>query len=139
MCWTNEYPRPQLRRADWLNLNGQWLLNGMPVRVPFPPQSRLSGYAGEVGDELEYSRSFILPEGFGEGKRLRLHFGAVDQVADVFVNGVHAAHHEGGYLPFWADVTASLRPGENHLRVCVTDRLSHNYPYGKQRKKRGGM
>ena len=139
MCWTNEYPRPQLRRANWLNLNGEWLLNGHPVQVPFPPQSRLSAYAGEVGDELEYSRSFILPEGFGENQRLRLHFGAVDQLADVFVNDAHVVHHEGGYLPFWADVTDFLHPGENHLRVKVIDTLSHDYPYGKQKKKRGGM
>jgi len=139
MCWMNEYPRPQLRRADWFNLNGEWLLNGMPLQVPFPPQSRISAYAGELGEELEYSRSFILPEGFGENKRVRLHFGAVDQIADVFVNDVHAAHHEGGYLPFWADVTGALHPGENHLRVKAADTLSHDYPYGKQKKKRGGM
>ncbi len=138
--WQNEYPRPQLKRASFLSLNGVWRVNGQNIRIPFPPQSRLSGWKGEVPTTLEYSRSFLLPEGFRKASdRIRLHFGAVDQAAEIYVNGSSIARHEGGYLPFSADITDSLRPGENHLSVRAVDTLSHSYPYGKQTKKRGGM
>ncbi len=140
MSWLNEYPRPQLKRGSFLSLNGGWMLDEQQVQVPFPPQSRLSGYEGEVRDMLTYVKLFKLPEGFlPEGYRLMLHFGAVDQIADVFFNGRSVVHHEGGYLPFSADVTALVKPGENELVVAVLDALDHDYPYGKQRKKRGGM
>lgn len=140
MCWMSEYPRPQLRRESFYSLNGSWLLDGQEIRVPFPPQSRLSGYAASVGDALHYTRSFALPENFaGENDHIRLHFGAVDQIAEVYVNDQMVARHEGGYLPFFADITHALQPGENALRVKAVDALSHGYPYGKQTKKRGGM
>ena len=139
MGWMEEYPRPQLRRDSFFCLNGEWELDGQTVRLPFPPQSRLSGFRGEVNDELHYSRRFVLPRGFAEGKHVRLHFGAVDQLAEVYVNGRLVARHEGGYLPFFADVSDAILPGENCLELRVTDVLSHEYPYGKQRKKRGGM
>ena len=140
MNWNQEYPRPQLRRSSFYSLNGSWDLNGQTIRVPFPPQSRLSGYTGEIGDELIYTRSFSLPEGFArEGEHIRLHFGAVDQIAEVFVNDRMVARHEGGYLPFFADITHALVPGENMLRVRAVDSLSYDYPYGKQTQKRGGM
>ena len=133
------YPRPQLKRADWMSLNGVWDCNGQEIVVPFPPQSELSGYRGRVGARLTYRRSFVLPKQF-EGKRILLHFGAVDQVAEVYVNGRRMARHEGGYLAWTADITEAVRHGEeNELCVMVTDTLSHDYPYGKQRKKRGGM
>lgn len=135
----NGYPRPQMKRADWVSLNGAWSCNGQTIIVPFPPQSKLSGYRGHVGAKLVYQRSFTLPKQF-EGKRILLHFGAVDQVAEVMVNERRMAKHEGGYLPWTVDVTEAVRHGrENELRVAVTDTLSHDYPYGKQRKKRGGM
>lgn len=134
-----EYPRPQMKRQDWMSLNGAWECSGQKIMVPFPPQSALSGYHGHVGVRLMYRRSFILPEQF-EGKRILLHFGAVDQIAEVSVNGQFLAKHEGGYLAWTVDMTEAVRSGQkNELCVTVTDALSHDYPYGKQRKKRGGM
>ena len=140
MNWTNEYPRPQLKRDSFFSLNGEWQLNGQKINVPFAPQSQLSGYRGDIPNNLTYSRKFSLPNGFSlPGQRIRLHFGAVDQMADVQLNGQPVARHVGGYLPFFADVTDALRPGENTLTVRVLDTLSTDYPYGKQTKKRGGM
>lgn len=138
--WTREYPRPQLKRSSFFCLNGSWLLEGKPIEVPYPPQSALSGWEGTVPEEMTYERTFALPAGFASpAHRVLLHFGAVDQIAAVFVNGRPAVRHEGGYLPFCADVTDLLCEGENTLTVHVIDTLSHDYPYGKQRKKRGGM
>ena len=140
MPWMNEYPRPQMRRNSFFCLNGSWQLDEKNVQVPFPPQSSLSGFEGEVRDMMTYVRLFKLPEGFvPEGWRVLLHFGAVDQIADVFLNGRPVIHHEGGYLPFSADVTEHIAQGENELVVAFLDALDHDYPYGKQSKKRGGM
>lgn len=137
-AWT-QYPRPQLRRAGFLSLNGVWQLEENPVNVPFPPQSGLSGYAGEVKDKMTYSRSFMVPKEFDK-KRILLHFGAVDQIAEVWLNDTFLGKHEGGYIPFSYDITETVvRDGENRLRVEVTDTLNKEYPYGKQCKKRGGM
>ena len=139
MTWDQYYPRPQLRRDSFLPLNTGWTLNGRIIRLPWPPQAPLSGF-GEVGDELRYETAFTLPEGFLPGGcRLILHFGAVDQVAEVFVNGISVVKHEGGYLPFSADVTDVLREGENALVVEAVDALSTDYPYGKQTKNPHGM
>jgi len=100
----------------------------------------LSGWDGPVGDVLRYKTVFTLPEGFlPQRHRAVLHFGAVDQVAEVFVNGKSVTRHEGGYLPFSADITAALRPGENRLEVKAVDALSHDYPYGKQHRRPHGM
>ena len=138
--WSCAYPRPQLRRDSFFPLDQGWTLNGRPVRAPWPPQAPLSGYGGAVGDVLWYENSFTLPEGFApKGRRLLLHFGAVDQVAEAFVNGVSVVRHEGGYLPFSADITDALRPGENRLEVKAVDTLSHDYPYGKQHRRPHGM
>jgi len=140
MNWMNEYPRPQLRRNSFFSLNGVWKLNGSDINIPFPPQSKRSGYNGMIGDELDYERIFVLPEGFCfDGCRVVLHFGAVDQTAEVFINGKSVVTHEGGYLPFSADITDALKSGENLLSVHAVDTLSKDYPYGKQRKDRGGM
>ncbi len=85
---------------------------------------------------LRYKTSFTLPTNFlSEIFRALLHFGAVDQVAEVFVNGERVVRHEGGYLPFSADITDVLRPGENRLEVTAVDSLPHDYPYGKQHKR----
>ncbi len=138
--WYATYPRPQLRRASFLPLLDGWTLNGQPIRMPYPPQSPMSGFEGDVPSTLLYETRFLLPEGFlPAGYHLMLHFGAVDQLADVFVNGRPAAHHEGGYLPFSADITGLIGPGENQLNVIAVDELNHDYPYGKQRIRRGGM
>ena len=143
-----EYPRPQLRRPSYQPLNGMWTVNEKPIRIPFAPQSVLSEYDCEdplkVPEELLYSRSFTLSENLKKGTydRILLHFGAVDQVAQVFVNGKPLGTHRGGYLPFTIDITDFLREGadaENQLDVFVTDHLDHFYPWGKQSRKPGGM
>jgi len=140
MSWNTYYPRPQLRRDSFLSLNGEWELNDGIINVPFPPESRLSGYNGPIKKRLEYTRMFTLPEGFTKpGERVILHFGAVDQVAELFINNKWAPPHEGGYLPFSMDITDLLDEGENELFVRAIDPLSHEYPWGKQKKKRGGM
>ncbi len=135
----NVYPRPQLKRERWCILDGNWTLNGKSIRMPFPPQSMLASYEGRVGSKLLYETTFSIPKEFDKD-RILLHFGAVDQIAEVYVNGSPAGKHEGGYLPFSLDITAYVkRAQENKLEVHVTDTLDHKYPYGKQCKKRGGM
>ena len=145
------YPRPQLKRDSFLCLNGYWELaitgeDGRPVkfdqkiRVPFPPESELSGVERMPGkyEFLHYRRTFTLPDGFNKG-RLLLRFGAVDRLATVSVNGTVVGTHNDGYLPFYADITEHVREGENEIYLKVKDNLSPLFPYGKQKKKRGGM
>ena len=141
-----EYPRPTLRRDSYFNLNGEWKFSAgseaydRTIRVPFPPESLLSGIHETYpdGTALCYRRRFRLPEGFVRG-RVLLHFGAADQVAEVALNGVRLGAHTGGYAPFSFDVTDALRE-ENVLTVRVTDKLDrHILPYGKQKHERGGM
>ena len=147
-----EYPRPQLRRESFLNLNGVWqyavsTLNSEPeeydgdIVVPFPLESELSGVSRvlQPGEYLWYRREFTLPEDFNVG-RVLLHFGAVDQCARVWVNGMDACTHTGGYLPFSADITDLLFEGENTLVVRVTDDTDRSYhTRGKQKLKPGGI
>ena len=134
-----EYPRPQMRRKTWQSLNGIWKLDDDDIRVPFPPQSVLSNYEKKVKDSFTYTKNFFVSEKL-KGERILLHFGAVDQIAEVMLNGKNLGIHEGGYLEFSYDVTDCIkRTGENILQVKVTDRLDQDYPYGKQCKKRGGM
>ena len=136
--WTS-YPRPQMKRKSYFSLNGKWELNGEEIEVPFPHQSILSGYKNKVGSYLTYKKSFKLPKDFIKYKTI-LHFGAVDQIAEVWMNKQKLLVHEGGYLPFSVDITESLFiDKENELIVKVTDKLSKDYPYGKQCKKREGM
>ena len=139
-----EYPRPQLRRKDWLCLNGDWDFSAgnreSVIRVPFCAESLLSRLeqAPEPGEELSYNRYFFIPEGW-QGKRILLHFGAVMRKATVFVNGREQCRHDNGYLPFSVDITDALLPGKNRLQVTVINDLDVRYPWGKQRIKRGGM
>jgi len=147
-----EYPRPQLRRDSYVNLNGRWQYafssgSGRPTRwdgeivVPFSPEAPLSGVGRALkrSEYLHYRRSFTLPEGFVRD-RVLLHFGAVDQIARVFVNGVPVVRHEGGYWPFTADITRALRSGENELWAAVTDDPdSPDMARGKQSRKSGGI
>lgn len=144
-----EYPRPQLKRDSYINLNGYWELTLKNkkgelslgrILVPFVPESRISGIGRRFSkkDILVYSRSFELPDGFMKD-RLLLHFGAVDQSCRVLVNGSPAGSHEGGYTPFVLDITESVTAGINTLTVEVSDPLDTELPYGKQREKRGGM
>ncbi|MBO5325170.1 MAG: glycoside hydrolase family 2 [Lachnospiraceae bacterium] len=138
MSW-NSYPRPQMKRDLFYIIKENWTLNGKPVRMPYVPQSELSGYEGEVGSTLTYETVFMVPETFTK-ERLLLHFGAVDQLAEVWLNDVLIGSHEGGYLSFTFDITEAVkRDGENRLVVKVTDELDKDYPYGKQCVKRGGM
>lgn len=133
------YPRPQLRRENYRLLNGEWGMNGQRIQLPYAPQSRWSGYEGAVGDELAYETYFQIPDDWDK-PRVLLHFGAVDQLAEVYVNDVLVGKHEGGYLHFSFDITAVVkRDAVNKLSVKAIDTLDHQYPYGKQRKKRGGM
>ena len=113
-----EYPRPQLERNDWQNLNGEWEYAIKPVGgvepsafdgkilVPFAVESSLSGVQKEVGQENElwYKRSFSIPSAW-KNKNIVLNFGAVDWKADVFVNDVLVGSHKGGYTPFSFDIT----------------------------------
>ena len=123
-----KHPRPQMRRGLFHMLDEGWKLNSQDIRVPFPPQAPFSGYKGDMVTKLYYEVSFVLPESFTK-ERILLHFGAVDQVAEVFVNGIFVGSHEGGYLPFFFDVTEVVsRAGENRLEVKVTDELSKVYP-----------
>lgn len=132
-----KYPRPQLKRDSFFSLNGNW--NG--VIVPYPLESALSGYKGRVGHNFTYEREFVLPKGFVKDVVL-LHFGAVDAIAKVYVNGTYVGEHEGGYLPFEFDITKTVSRGpevSNKLRVEVIDKLSSHYFYGKQNKHPHGM
>ena len=146
-----EYPRPQLVRDSYLNLNGPWSYaitksaqkpqqaDGTII-VPFSPESELSGVGRTLQPDeyLWYIRSVELPAGFNIG-RVLLHFGAVDQTATVWCNGVELATHTGGYLPFTVDLTEVLGP-VNTILVCVrdlTDRSLHTR--GKQKLRAGGI
>lgn len=132
----NDYPRPQMKRANWRLLKECWKLNNKEIRMPFPPQSILSGYKEDVDDNLTYICE--IGEIKAYGMKTLLNFGAVDQMADVYFNGKLLGRHEGGYLPFSFDITDVLEEN-NRLVVDVKDSLSQKYPYGKQTKKRGGM
>ena len=147
--WEDEYPRPQMKRDSYFSLCGEWELSCKtgekeevlgPIRVPFPPESRLSGVERQPkkGEQYIYRRTFSLPDSFNRG-RILLHFGAVDQIATVYLNNTRVGEHVGGYLPFSLDITDALHKGENDLRVEVIDQLDPELPYGKQRKNRGGM
>ena len=144
--WT-VYPRPQMKRTSYLNLNGAWDFSVNyekmgQIRVPFCPESKLSciGKHFDEGSLLCYTRSFRLEEGFNKG-RVILHIGAADQRADVYLNGKPVGIHEGGYEAFSFDITDLLQE-ENHLQICCFDDLTdQSFPYGKQvlPEKRGGM
>lgn len=143
------YPRPQMRRDSYINLNGEWdfavssekpATFDMRVTVPFCPESRLSGIGRhfEEGAPLWYRRKFVLPGGFRR-ERVLLHIGAADQTAEVFVNGQHLCRHEGGYASFSVDITEALAE-ENELVIrCTDDLRDQAFPYGKQVRNRGGM
>lgn len=146
-----EYPRPLLERKDWLCLNGQWefemdtaevgkfkkywersSLDG-EITVPYCPESKLSGigHTDFIGC-CWYRKTFTLPESFC-GKRTILHFGAVDYLATVWVNGHKVGSHKGGYTPFFFDITDQLIEGENVLVVQAVDHEREGkQPAGKQ-------
>ena len=138
------YPRPQLRRRDWLCLNGTWDFSfgdrRQQILVPFCPESLLSGAEATpaCGEPMRYARRFTVPADWA-GRRVLLHFGAVGRDVRAEVNGRCAGTHDNGYLPFTLDVTALLRGGENELVVTAVNDLDPRFPWGKQKVKRGGM
>lgn len=149
-----EYPRPQMARTRWLNLNGVWAYTGRSadnveppepyeydekILVPYPTESALSGIQRH-DDQMWYRKAFELP-GTWRGQRVLLHFGAVDQIATVWVNNRKVAHHEGGYTGFSADITDALRwAGQQHITVRVEDRNEANpFAVGKQRTDPEGL
>ena len=142
------YPRPQMKRDSYVNLNGMWDFSGddpdryRSILVPFCPESALSGVKAHFaeGSILTYRRRFSLPEGFHRG-RVLLHIGAADQHALVYVNQQLLGQHDGGYEAFTMDITNALQP-ENELKIlCWDDLNDQKQPYGKQvlPEKRGGM
>lgn len=148
-----EYPRPQMRRDSYLNLNGRWEYaitdsDEPPLRwdgtilVPFSPESALSGVGRTLrpGETLWYRREVTVPEGFlPRDGRLLLHFGAVDQEAAVYLNGVLLGRHMGGYNAFTLDATDALGP-RNTLVVRVHDDTDAGFhSRGKQKTRRGGI
>jgi beta-galactosidase/beta-glucuronidase len=149
-----EYPRPQMSRDSWQNLNGLWNYKietkektGLPVAfdgkilVPYAVESALSGVAKRVGKDsvLWYSRTVTLPASF-KNKNVLLHFGAVDWQCDVYVNGKLAGTHQGGYDPFSFDITPHLKKGNQIVSVRVWDPSDDGpQPRGKQVKKPEGI
>lgn len=146
-----EYPRPQMVREKWMNLNGVWEFEidhsksgrarklfdstnlDASIIVPFCPESKLSGLEHkDFMNAVWYRKDFQLPEGWQDG-RVILHFGAVDYNTEVWVNGSSVGTHTGGYISFSFDITKYLRDGLNTITVCAEDDVrSGNQPSGKQ-------
>lgn len=146
----SEYPRPQMVRTEWMNLNGIWSYMGgktLPspmdavtppvfsakaekIRVPFPPEAELSGIARKGDSILWYSRSFTIPKEW-KGKNVLLNFGAVDRHSTIFVNGKKVGNHTGGYDAFSFDITDFLKSGENTLVIGACDPNDGRAPSGK--------
>ena len=151
MIERKEYPRPQFRRENWQNLNGEWefafddknesIKSGLwqgkkalsrKINVPFTYEYPASG----VGDAAQhdvvwYRRTFEIAEE-NRGSRALLCFNAADYQTDVWLNGVHVLTHTGGFAPFSADITDFLKKGENMLVVRCEDTLNDAVPRGKQ-------
>jgi beta-galactosidase/beta-glucuronidase len=145
-----EYPRPDFERREWLNLNGEWDFEfddadtgererwylekkfSGKILVPYCFQSELSGIHDRgLHEVMWYNRSFTIPADF-RGKRVLLHFGAVDYYAKVWVNGCFLGSHKGGHTPFKIEITDFLQETENRLVVRVEDRYETVQPRGKQ-------
>ena len=148
-----EYPRPQLRRQSYLNLNGIWeyAITKTPEKpasmqgeivVPFSPETPLSGVGHilQPDEYLWYRRTISLPEEFKQDSRVLLHFGAVDQCCTVWLNGEELGRHIGGYLPFTFELTDRLSSDPFTLELCVTDPTDTGFlSRGKQRLKHAGI
>ncbi len=145
-----EYPRPDFERPEWVNLNGEWDFEfdddnvgelhqwfckkkfSRQIVVPFCFQSEKSGiHDTGLHEVMWYGQSFRLPDSF-QGKRIFLHFGAVDYYAKVWVNGNYAGSHKGGYTPFKIDISGFLQDKENFIAVRVEDKYETVQPRGKQ-------
>lgn len=150
----SDYPRPQLQRGSWTNLNGLWnyALTAKSIEqpgsyvgrilVPFAIESSLSGVGKTVGKDslLWYNRKFAIGRAM-RNKRILLHFGAVDWRTEVFINGKSAGKHEGGFDPFYFDITPHLKKsGEQDLTISVWDPTDEGpQPRGKQVVKPEGI
>ena len=150
-----EYPRPQLRRESYLNLNGLWdyaiTASADPpenwdgkILVPFSPECELSGVNRTLqpGQFLWYRRFVDLPDGFlrSDSSRILLHFGAADYVCSVFLGGKEVFRHVGGYTPFAVDVTDAASAGGFELLVRIIDATDQaDQTRGKQKLKPGGI
>jgi len=147
-----EYPRPQMARENWQNLNGYWdyaiLPQSLPkpdqfegkILVPFSPESSLSGVEQvlQPDEKLWYRRIFEV--NFDEDQIVLLHFGAVDFSCQLWVNGQEIGSHWGGFLPFSFDITTALKKGENEILLMVQDETEAAlHQVGKQRLKPGGI
>lgn len=147
-----EYPRPQFERSEWINLNGQWSYtfdfsrSGMDrelfrsegfdgqITVPFAPQSELSGVGfTDFIPEMWYQRRLEIPADW-DGKRILLHFGAVDYIASIYIDGRIAGRHWGGSSSFTVDITRLVSAGKTHNLVIRVedDERSGEYAKGKQ-------
>lgn len=147
--WT-EYPRPQMKRDSYMSLCGEWELSLIDVKgkessvgkiqVPFPPESRISGIERDLEKKgvYKYLKKFSISDEM-KGKRIILHFGAIDQQALITVGEKTFSRTLCGYIPFEFDITDHLTDGENTLEVLIIDNLSTEVAYGKQRYDRGGM
>lgn len=167
--WTNaalqaavplpEYPRPQMTRPDWINLNGKWSYNGggaapnadappatapgfpanpEQILVPYPVESYLSGIQRMNDRNMWYKRSFTIPSNWS-GRRVQLHFGAVDRKATVYINGQWVGQHSGGFDAFSFDITPFLRAGSNDVVVGAFDPTDGMDMLGKQTLNPGGI
>ena len=141
-----EYPRPQLQRKDWLNLNGAWSYSirdpdylkpekhDGKILVPFCLESSLSGVMKAVTEKeiIWYEKEFEVPEGW-KGKKILLHFGAVDWKCTLYINEAKIGEHSGGYSPFHFDITNRIKEGKNKIVLQVYDPTNRSYqPVGKQ-------
>ncbi|MDP4152009.1 MAG: glycoside hydrolase family 2 TIM barrel-domain containing protein [Bacillota bacterium] len=146
-----EYPRPQMVRKDWVNLNGLWEFEfdfgktgrerhlihkdkfEREILVPFCPESKLSGIEyTDFMNSVWYRRTFSVPQEWRKN-RILIHFEAVDYDCEVWINGTSAGRHKGGYTPFTFDISALVTDGENTLTVCVEDdNRTGLQPSGKQ-------
>lgn len=147
-----EYPRPQLKRDSYLCLNGEWDYAILPkcqhlkdyqgkIIVPFSPECILSGVEKQLtpDDILYYKRKFILEQDFIK-ERVILHFGAVDYICEIRINGEYAGENKGGYYPFSIDITKLIKNGENEIALKVTDPTDKGVQArGKQTFNRGGI
>ena len=147
-----DYPRPGMKRDSFICLNGFWeyaitepfrvpeQYDGQ-ILVPFSPEAVLSGVNKILTPDmfLHYRKRFSMGK-MESGKRLLLHFGAVDQNCEVYLNGTRLGEHDGGYWHFSFDITGYVREGENLLQLVVRDQSDSSYhARGKQSLERGGM